>query len=141
MTFERVGLREDAVPCVADSDGATLPCESIEVTLPEPSPDAVALLMYTSGTTGVPKGVMLTQSNLAANACAISVEHELTAADRELAVLPLHHINAFAVTMLAPLAHAGSLTMPAKFFRRALLGAGDGLHLDQRRADDDFVPA
>ena len=86
--------------------------------LPAPSPDAIALLMYTSGTTGVPKGVMLTQSNLAANAQAVSAEHELRCSDRVLAVLPLYHINAFAVTMLAPLAHGGSLVMPPKLPRR-----------------------
>jgi len=63
----------------------------------------------------VPKGVMLTQANLAANAHAISAEHRLQAHDRVLAVLPLYHINAFAVTMLAPLAHGGSLAMPPKF--------------------------
>jgi acyl-CoA synthetase (AMP-forming)/AMP-acid ligase II len=71
--------------------------------------------MYTSGTTGVPKGVMLTQANLAASARAISAEHALGPTDRVLAVLPLYHINAFAVTMLAPLAHGGSLAMPPKF--------------------------
>ena len=74
-----------------------------------------ALLMYTSGTTGVPKGVLLSQANLAANAASISAEHALTAQDRVLAVLPLYHINAFAVTMLAPLFHGGSLAMPPKF--------------------------
>ncbi len=82
---------------------------------PEPSPDAVALLMYTSGTTGVPKGVMLTQANLAANAYAIAAEHALTPHDRVLAVLPLYHINAFAVTMLAPLASGGSLALAPRF--------------------------
>ena len=82
---------------------------------PSPAPDALALLMYTSGTTGKPKGVMLSQSNLAANAQSISIEHGLTRSDRVTAVLPLYHINAFAVTMLAPLAHGGSLAMPPKF--------------------------
>jgi acyl-CoA synthetase (AMP-forming)/AMP-acid ligase II len=86
-----------------------------EADLPAPLPDAMALLMYTSGTTGQPKGVMLTQANLAANAVAISAEHALQAHDRVLAVLPLYHINAFAVTMLAPLSHGGSLAMPPRF--------------------------
>ena len=80
-----------------------------------PRPDAIALLMYTSGTTGVPKGVMLSQASLAANARAISAEHALTAADRVLAVMPLYHINAYTVTMLAPLVAGGSLAMPPKF--------------------------
>ena len=101
---------------VVDPEGDALPDEEEPaVDTPPPSPDAVALLMYTSGTTGVPKGVMLTQRNLAANAHAISVEHALRPSDRVLAVLPLYHINAFAVTMLAPLAHGGSLAMPPKF--------------------------
>ncbi len=100
-----------------DPDGAELPGEDAGAcsSLPEPSPDSLALLMYTSGTTGKPKGVMLTHANLAANALAISQEHRLTSADRVSAVLPLYHINAFAVTMLAPIAHGGSLVMPPKF--------------------------
>ena len=71
------------------------------------SPSDLALLMYTSGTTGTPKGVMLTHANLAANARIISAEHRLGCGDRVTAVLPLYHINAFAVTMLAPIAPSG----------------------------------
>ncbi|MFH0133543.1 AMP-binding protein [Variovorax sp. VaC1] len=103
---------------VADPEADALPGEKDEDTAlatAPPAPGSVALLMYTSGTTGLPKGVMLTQRNLAANAHAISAEHALQPSDRVLAVLPLYHINAFAVTMLAPLAHGGSLAMPPKF--------------------------
>jgi long-chain acyl-CoA synthetase len=103
---------------VANPDGDRLPGEVDDDAMSPfaaPTAESIALLMYTSGTTGVPKGVMLRHSNLAANAEAISVEHALTADDRVLAVLPLYHINAFAVTMLAPLARGGSLAMPPKF--------------------------
>jgi long-chain acyl-CoA synthetase len=113
---DAIGRPVDVI--VADPDATTLPGERDAegaADEPQPSPDALALLMYTSGTTGVPKGVMLTQANLAANAHAISLEHALAPDDRVLAVLPLYHINAFAVTMLAPLAHGGSLAMPPKF--------------------------
>lgn len=101
--------------CSADFDAAHDPLPENTTVTPDPAADAMALLMYTSGTTGVPKGVMLTQANLAANAHNISREHGLAPRDRVLAVLPLYHINAFAVTMLAPLAHGGSLAMPPKF--------------------------
>ncbi|MDR3452491.1 MAG: AMP-binding protein [Rhodoferax sp.] len=101
---------------VCDPNTSTLPdIAELDAGGVPPAPDAVALLMYTSGTTGVPKGVMLTQANLAANAQAIGTEHALSHDDRVLAVLPLYHINAFAVTMLAPLATGGSLAVPPKF--------------------------
>ena len=101
-----------------DPDSASLPGEATAGKPREPfdpTPQAAALLMYTSGTTGSPKGVLLTQENLTANALAISREHRLDSGDRVAAVLPLYHINGFAVTMLAPLAHGGSLVMPPKF--------------------------
>ena len=82
---------------------------------PSPVPGDPALLMYTSGTTGQPKGVQLTQAQLCANAHAIAAEHQLGAADRVLGVLPLYHINAFVVTMLTPLATGGSVAMALRF--------------------------
>ena len=111
--FERtVGVVE------VDPDVPWLPGESAAdaaIPLAKVDPYTLALIMYTSGTTGTPKGVMLTHASLVANAKAISAEHGLGPDDRVAAVLPLYHINAFAVTMLAPLAHGGSLAMPPKF--------------------------
>ncbi len=79
------------------------------------TPDQDALLMYTSGTTGVPKGVLLTQENLLENAKNIVREHHLTEADRVLGSLPLYHINGLVVTIIAPLVHEGSVAMTARF--------------------------
>ncbi len=105
-------IGRDISVIVVDPDGDTIPAAMPDAERPAPpAPDAMALLMYTSGTTGAPKGVMLSQANLCANARAISEEHALTSKDRVLAVLPLCHINAFVVTMLAPLAHGGSLVL------------------------------
>ena len=119
---ERVRALAEGLPCrvvVADPDALRLDGEDdADAAAPAdagPQPGDLALLMYTSGTTGRPKGVMLTQANLAANAHAIAAEHALGPSDRVLGVLPLYHINAFAVTMLAPLASGGSVAMAPRF--------------------------
>ena len=67
----------------------------------------------------------------------------LGSSDRVAAVLPLYHINAFAVTMLAPLAHGGRLVMPPKFSAAGFweMAIDHRLHLAQRGADDRVVSA
>ena len=83
--------------------------------LPPVAPENDALMMYTSGTTGKPKGVVLAHRAVIAGGEYVSQAHELTAADRVMAVLPLYHINAQIVTATAPLVHGGSLVLPRKF--------------------------
>ncbi len=77
------------------------------------------LLMYTSGTTGQPKGVILSHLNLLAGGMNTAIAHELQASDRALCVLPLCHINAQCVTVMAPLVSGGGLVMPHAFSRSA----------------------
>jgi acyl-CoA synthetase (AMP-forming)/AMP-acid ligase II len=70
-----------------------------------------ALMMYTSGTTGKPKGVVLAHRSVIAGGWFVSEAHRLTPSDRVMAVLPLYHINAQIVTAVAPLVHGGSLEL------------------------------
>jgi cyclohexanecarboxylate-CoA ligase len=65
-------------------------------------PDAVALLMYTSGTTAAPKGVLHTHNTLAAEVMSLARIHDLTAADRTLMPSPLTHISGVIHGILAP---------------------------------------
>ncbi|HXK08395.1 MAG TPA: AMP-binding protein [Vicinamibacteria bacterium] len=55
--------------------------------------DGPAAIVYTSGTTGRPKGAVLTHGNLAANARSLVEAWRITASDRYLAVLPLFHVH------------------------------------------------
>jgi amino acid adenylation domain-containing protein len=75
----------------------------------------VALLMYTSGSTGQPKAAIHTHSTILAQARNSVLSHELTPADRSLLVLPLYHINAECVTLIPTLLSGGSVVVPHHF--------------------------
>ena len=78
-----------------------------------PKADDLCTLLYTSGTTGKPKGVELTHGNIASNCRSGIGAIKLTPEHRMLACLPTFHTFAITVTMLAPLLSGGSLyTMP-----------------------------
>ncbi len=77
--------------------------------------DDDAMLMYTSGTTGRPKGVVHTQASLLAGGWTVSVAHELTPEDRGMGVLPFYHINGMCVSVMGSLVSGGSLAMVSRF--------------------------
>ena len=79
------------------------------------TPDDHALLMYTSGTTGKPKGVVHSHSSLLAGGWTTAVAHALTAQDRGFCVLPIYHINGLCVTVMGALVSGGSLAMVSRF--------------------------
>jgi long-chain acyl-CoA synthetase len=78
-------------------------------------PGDPALLMYTSGTTGTPKGAVLTHANLFAAASTVAAWHGLTPGDRCLSSLPLYHINGQVIATLAPFVSGGSIIAPHRF--------------------------
>lgn len=74
-----------------------------------------ALLMYTSGTTGRPKGVIHSHASLLAGGWTTMMAHDLTDRDRAMCVLPIYHINGLCVTIMGPLVSGGSVILCEKF--------------------------
>lgn len=84
----------------------------------EVSPDDIQRLMYTSGTTGRPKGVMITHENLAWKNYSHAIEFGFTAADIGLACGPLYHVGALDLTTTS-MVSAGATTYVHKTFDAA----------------------
>jgi oxalate---CoA ligase len=75
------------------------------------------IFLCTSGTTGTPKGILLREDQLSHVAAGIAAHHRLTPADRGYCCLPLFHINAEVVGLLATLCAGGCLVLDRKFSR------------------------
>jgi acyl-CoA synthetase (AMP-forming)/AMP-acid ligase II len=80
--------------------------------------EADGLLMYTSGTTGNPKGAVLSQRAIIAGGANAITAHHLTGADKTLLVLPLYHINGFCVSLMSTIRSGASLVVPHRFSAR-----------------------
>jgi long-chain acyl-CoA synthetase len=74
------------------------------------SPDDLASLIFTSGTTGTPKGVMLTHRNFASLVAKLSSTFDIGEGDGLLSVLPLHHTFEFACGFLTPFSLGAEVT-------------------------------
>ena len=102
------GLR-DVLAC----DDATPP--------PATNQDAVALLPYSSGTTGLPKGVLLTHTNLVTMVRQVQAVARFTEQDTVLALAPFFHVLGGVVTMAVPLAVGATVVTVPRFDPTLLL--------------------
>jgi long-chain acyl-CoA synthetase len=102
-------------------DGATTPSQ-----WPSMSADDVALLQYTGGTTGLPKGAMLSHGNLTAAVSIYDVwgrpaREKRNAVERVICVLPLFHIFALTVVLLSSIRRGNLISLHQRFDVEAVM--------------------
>lgn len=77
--------------------------------------DSPVMIVYTSGTTGAPKGALHTQANLLWNIASATAAQDITAADHVLNALPMFHVGGLCIQTLPVLAAGGTVTLHARF--------------------------
>ena len=94
--------------------------------LPEPPPDTPALIVYTSGTTGPPKGVVLPRRAIASNLDALAAAWNWTGEDVVAHALPLFHVHGLILGVLGPLRLGGAVHHLGQFSPEAVAAALTG---------------
>ncbi|THB75943.1 MAG: AMP-binding protein [Desulfobacteraceae bacterium] len=89
----------------------------------EREPHDTAAILYTGGTTGMPKGVMLTHSNIISSSFNVARNERSSENDRALCFLPLNHVFAQVHIMNSAISTAGGLVLQPSFNMDAFLGA------------------
>jgi long-chain acyl-CoA synthetase len=104
------GLQHPPAPLI---DIDALPQSPLDMTqLPPIDENDLAELVFTSGTTGQPKGVMLSHHNIASNAIAAAQAVDIRSSDRALSILPLSHM--FEMTIEIAIIHVGASVVYAR---------------------------
>ena len=83
--------------------------------LPPVAPDAPVQISYTSGTTGRPKGAMLSQAGLTWNAVMSTAAHDITSDDHALTFLPMFHVGGLHIHSTPVLHAGGTVTVQRRF--------------------------
>ncbi|MEZ5450495.1 MAG: AMP-binding protein [Thiolinea sp.] len=89
--------------------------------LPDLALDRELMIVYTSGTTGRPKGAVLNHASFLCNARMSQHMHDLTAADHVLSFLPLFHVGGFNIQLLPALLQGATVTLLEKFDANTVL--------------------
>ncbi len=110
LTFEEAFDRGDSVPR-----------EEVKRLASKVKPDDVCNMQYTSGTTGFPKGVMLTHYNVVNNGKCIGDRMDLSTADRMMLQVPMFHCFGMVLSMTSSMTHGATLCPMPYFSAKASL--------------------
>src|SRR5207344_92370 len=121
---DRLEQFQEAAPdgCVVTTPAVDLPDADVPA-LDEAASDDVALLCYTSGTTGAPKGAMLTHGNALASCEALRLAWRWTEHDRLVLALPLFHVHGLGVGLHGTLLAGASAVLLPRFDPDAVFDA------------------
>lgn len=118
-------LKKDIEIVTVDNiDFSSIDIDSIkdeDLFIEAPKKDDVAFILYTSGTTGKPKGVMITFDNLLANIEALDIHKMYSEEDITIALLPLHHILPLLGTGILPLIYSSTIVFLEEISSAALI--------------------
>ena len=107
-----------ALPRIVIDPAARAPLPTIDV-----DPDAAALIVYTSGTTGAPKGVVMSRRAVAANLDALADAWGWTSSDVVVQALPLFHVHGLVLGTIGPLRLGGGVRHVGRFSPEAIAAA------------------
>ncbi|MGW5695196.1 class I adenylate-forming enzyme family protein [Streptomyces asiaticus] len=121
---ERV-LRDQPIPVPEDTEDllAAARAGARPPSVPAPGPDDIALISYTSGTSGTPKGATNTHGNISYNADRQHLLHELPTGSTIFALAPLFHITGMVCELCACVSGAGTLALAYRFETGVVLDA------------------
>jgi malonyl-CoA/methylmalonyl-CoA synthetase len=110
-----VALPELHLPIVYDAPSIVYDRQAAELGLAEVGADDPAMIVYTSGTTGPPKGVVLPRRAIISNLDALASAWEWTSEDVVVHALPLFHVHGLIIGVLGPLLRGGSVHHIGRF--------------------------
>ncbi len=108
---------------------APIPAEEVRRRASLVKPDDVCNMQYTSGTTGFPKGVMLTHRNIVNNGKTIGDRMDLSTADRMMIQVPMFHCFGMVLSMTSTMTHGGTLYPMPYFSPKSSLACVNDEHI------------
>ena len=111
------------------SRSALVPREEVRRRASLVKPDDVCNMQYTSGTTGFPKGVMLTHRNIVNNGKTIGDRMDLSTADRMMIQVPMFHCFGMVLSMTSMMTHGGTLCPIPYFSPKSSLACVNDEHI------------
>ncbi|TYR78977.1 fatty acid--CoA ligase family protein [Priestia megaterium] len=118
-------VTQQELPSYVHTFSSILQQQDVTYQFPQLNQEDTAIILYTSGTTGKPKGAMLTHHNVYRNAKDVADYLTINDQDRVIAALPMFHVFCLTVALNAPLMNGGTVLILPKFSPTAVFALAE----------------